>query len=137
MGRISIAEANALVGKLSSEQIRVQAYFKSSSGCEARLLGFVRYQTPKHEFSLILGDPTARDVVRDGLIVSTSGPSLIPGQAYLSLRPLQSRCEIWYGERRELPAEQKHLADEFGESALSLCFTFLDFNECFALFFTI
>ena len=137
MGRISLAEANALVGKLSSERIRVQAYFKSSSGCETRILGFVVYQTPKHESFRIFGDPTARDVVRDGLIVSTSGPSLVPGQAYLLLRPFQSRCEIWYGERPELPAEQKHLADEFGESALSLCFTFLDFNECFALFFTI
>src|SRR5215469_13335142 len=98
MGRISVAEANALVGKLSSEQIRVQAYFKSSSGCEARLLGFVRYQTPKHEFFLILGDPTARDVVRDGLIVSSSGPSLIPGQAYLSLRPFNLDAKFGTGK---------------------------------------
>jgi hypothetical protein len=137
MGRISLAEANALVGKLSSEGIRVQAYFKSSSGCEARISGFVQYETPKHEFLTLLGDPTARDVVRDRLTISTSAPFLVPVQAYLLLRPFQSRCEIWYGERRELPAEQKHLADEFGESALSLCFMFLDFNECFALFFTI
>ena len=135
MARISLAEADALVGKLSLERIRVHAYFKSSSGSEARISGFVHYKTAKD--GLPFGDPTARSLVHDGLIISTTGPSLVPGQGYLFLRPFHSPCEIWYGEKRELPEEQKHLADEFGESALSLCFTFLDFDECFALFFTI
>jgi hypothetical protein len=135
VARISLAEADALVGKLSFERIRVHAYFKSSSGSEARISGFVEYKTA--EGGVPFGDPTARSLVHDGLIVSTTGPSLVPGQGYLLLRPFHSTCEIWYGEKRELPEEHKHLADKFGECASSLCFTFVDFNECFALFFTI
>ena len=135
MARISLAEADALVGKLSFERIRVHAYFKSSSGSEAQITGFVEYKTAKD--GLPFGDPTARSLLHDGLTVSPSGPSLVPGQAYLSLRPFHSRCEIWYREKRELPEEQKHLTDKFGECESSLCFTFADFNECFALFFTI
>ena len=137
VGRISLAEADALVGKLSSERIPVHTYFKSSSGSEARMLGFVEYRTPHGEFFLVSGDPTARNLARDGLMVTTSGPSLVPGEANLSLRSFHSRCEIWYGDKRELPEEQKHLAEEFVECALSLCFMFPDFNECLALFFSI
>ena len=135
MAGISLAEADALVGKLSLERIRVHAYFKSSSGSEARISGFVEYRTAKS--GLPFGDPTARSLVHDGLRVSTSGPSLVPDQGYLLLRPFHSTCEISYGEKEELPEEQKHLADEFGECASFLCFTFPDFNEFFALFFTI
>ncbi|HKS66616.1 MAG TPA: hypothetical protein VJR26_05210 [Candidatus Acidoferrales bacterium] len=137
MARISLAEADALVGKLSSERIRVEGYFKSSSGSETRISGFVEYQAPKDEVFARPGDPTARSLVRNELIVSTPGSSLVPGQGYLSLRPFHSGCEIWYGEAGELPEEQKHLTDKFGDSALSLCFTFPESNECFALFFTI
>jgi hypothetical protein len=137
VGAISLAEADALVGKLSSERIRVQAYLRSSSGSEARITGFVEFKASKNEFFSVSGDPIARSLVRDGLIVSTSGPSLVPEQGNLMLRPLDSGCEVWYGEKRELPEEHRHLADKFGECALSLCFTFHDFKECFALFFTI
>jgi len=136
VAQISFAEADALVGKLSFERIRVHAYFKSSSGCEARVSGFVEYKTAKG--GLPFGDPTARSLLHDGLAVSSSGPSLVPAQGYLSLRPpFDASCEIWYGEKRELPEEHEHLADKFGEYASCLCFTFSDFNECFALFFTI
>jgi hypothetical protein len=137
VARISLAEAEALVGKLSLEGIRVHAYFKSSSGSEVRISGFVEYKTPEGEFFSVSGDPTARSLGRDGLIVSTSGPSLVLGQGYLLLRAFHSRCEIWYGEKRELPEEQKHLADKFGECSSFLSFTFLDFNECLVLFFTV
>ena len=137
MARISLAEADSLIGKLSSERIPLHAYYKSSSGSEARIFGFVEYKAAKNEFIHVLGDPTARSLVHDGLIVSTSGLSLVPRQAYMSLRPFDSRCEIWYGEKQELPKEQQHLADKFEDSALFLCFTFPDFDDCFALFFTI
>ena len=136
MARISLAEADALIGKLSSERIRVHAYFKSPSGSEARVFGFVEFKSAKNEFFHALGDPTARSLIHDGLMVSTSGPSLVPGQGSLSL-PFHPRCEIWYGEKRDLPEEQQHLADKFGDSALFLCFTFPDLDDCFALFFTI
>lgn len=136
VARISLPEADALVGKLSFERIRVHAYFKSSSGSEARMSGFVEYKTVKD--GLPFGDPTARSFVHNGFTVSTSGgPSLVPGQGYLLLSPFRSTSEIWYGEKRDLPEEQKHLADKFDECALCLSFTFPDFNECFALFFTI
>jgi hypothetical protein len=86
VGQISVAEADALIGKLSFERIRVDAYFKSSSGSEARISGFVEYKTAKGE--LRLGDPTARSLVHDGLVVSSSEPSLVPREGCLLLRPL-------------------------------------------------
>lgn len=97
----------------------------------------MEYKTPRGEVFTVSGDPTARSLARNELIVSTPGSSLVPGQSYLSLKPFHSGCEIWYGEPRDLPEEQKHLADEFGDFPLSLCFTFPEFDECFALFFAI
>ena len=135
MAWISLAEADALVGKLSFERIPVHAYFKSSSGSEVRISGFVVYRTGKD--GLPFGDPTARSLVHDGITVSTSGPSLVPGQGYLVMMPFPATCEIWCGEKRELPEKQKHLADKFDECTMSLSFTLLDANESFALFFTI
>lgn len=110
--------ADSLISKLLSDRIMVQAYFKSPSGAEARISGFVDSKT-----------------VKGGILISTSEPPLIPELGYLVSRPFDSACDIWYGEKRELPEEHKNITDTYGESFLS--FNFRAFNDWFALHFTI
>jgi hypothetical protein len=118
MPQISLSDADALLSKLLTERIPVHAHFRSASGAEARISGFVDSKNS------------------DGTVVfSTSGPPLVADKGYVRFWIAGVRTLIWYGEKRELPEHLKPLADKFGESAL--VFDILEFNERAALFFTI
>jgi len=117
MSQISPSECNSLISKLLSERTPVHAFLKSATGTEARISGFVDSKT------------------EDRLTVSTSGPPVDPKRGYFSILFGGRRCDLWYGERRELPAELQHISDVFGESALVINFS--ESGETLALFFTI
>jgi len=59
----------------------------------------------------------------------------VADKGYLRFWITGAETSIWYGEKRELPDNLKHLADKFGESAL--VFEISEFNERVLLFFTI
>jgi len=118
MTQISLAEADALISKLLTERVPVHGQFRSPSGAEARISGFVDSKN---------SDGT--------VVVSTSGPPLKPDKGYFRFWIAGTETSIWYGEKRELPDNLKPLAGDFGESAL--VFEILEFNERAALFFTI
>jgi hypothetical protein len=118
MPQISLKDADALLSKLLTERVPLHAHFRSPSGAEARISGFVDSKN---------SDGT--------ILVSTSGPPLIAEKGYLRFWTAGGRTSIWYGEKRELPESLKHLADKFGESAL--VFDITEFDERAVLFFTI
>ncbi len=118
MAQISISDAEGLMNKLFSERIAVHALLVSASGAQSRISGFLDSKTREN-----------------GLVISTSGPPLDAERGYIVVRPFDRECLVWYGEKRELPPDLQHLSDTYGESVLVLGFT--DFNEWFALFFTI
>lgn len=118
MPRISQSETEELISKLLAERIPVRAHLKSSSGAEANISGFVDSKTS-------VGTVT----------VSSSGPPIKVEEGFLVFRPFDRPCEVWYGEKRELPEALKPVADKLGQSAL--VFDFPSFDERLALFFTI
>jgi hypothetical protein len=119
MQQISLAEAELLLDKLLSERTPVRCIFKSSSGFDALTQGFVDSKTPGK-----------------GVVVSTSGPPIDVEKGFVRFRPFNDRSLAWYGEKRELPEEDRaDVSESFGESALT--FTFPEFNERLHIFFTI
>ena len=117
MSQISIAEADSLISKLISESIGVHALLSSAVG-EARISGFVERKTRQ-----------------DGIVISSSGAPTIVERGYISVRPFDRRCEVWYGEKREIPPHLQHISDAYGESVLILGFP--DSKEWLAIFFTL
>ena len=118
LAQISISDAEGLLNKLLSERTAVHALLVSPSGARSRISGFLDSKTREN-----------------GLVVSTSGPPLDAERGYIVVRPFDRECSVWYGEKRELPPDLQHLSDTYGESAL--VFGFTDFDEWFALFFTV
>jgi hypothetical protein len=118
MAQISPTDADALLSKLLTERVPLHAHFRSPSGAEARISGFIDSKN---------SDGT--------VVISTSGPPLVAEKGYLRIWIAGSRTIIWYGEKRELPDNLKPLADKFGDSALA--FEISEFNEWAALFFTL
>jgi hypothetical protein len=116
--QISLKDADALLSKLLTERVPLHAHFRSPSGAEARISGFVDSKN---------SDGT--------VVVSTSGSPLVADKGYVRFWVSGAETSIWYGEKRELPDDMKHLADKFGES--SLVFKISEFNEWVGLFFTI
>jgi hypothetical protein len=118
MAEISMEVAEDLISKLLNERIPIHALLRTSSGAEARISGFVDSKT-----------------ALNGLVVSTSGPPLVAEKGYLKARPFDNECVVWYGEKRELPKNQQHFADAYGESVILI--QFVQFNETLVLQFTI
>jgi hypothetical protein len=118
VAQILLSDADALLSKLLTERVPLHAHFRSASGAEARITGFVDSKN---------SDGT--------IVISTSGPPLVAEKGYLRIWIAGFDTSIWYGEKRELPDNLKPLADVFGESAL--VFDVREFNERAALFFTI
>jgi hypothetical protein len=118
MPQISLSDADALLSKLLAERVPLHAYFRSPSGAEARISGFVDSKN---------SDGT--------VVISSSGPPLVADKGYLRIWIAGARTSIWYGEKRELPDNLTPLADKFGDSVL--VFEISEFNEKAALFFTV
>ena len=118
MPEMSLRDANALLDKLIAERVPLHVHFRSPSGTEALVSGFVNSKA---------SDGT--------VVVSTSEQPLVSDKGYLRFWVAGVDTSIWYGGKRELPVDMPHLADKFGESVL--VFEISEFDEWVAFFFTI
>ncbi len=122
MSQISCPEALDLIDKLITERIPVLASVRTPSGLRMRALGFVESATQAR-----------------GIVVCTTLPSAA-AEAFVVV-PLVSngverRCEISYGEKRELdPVIAEMLGGEPEDSVLTL--RFADTGETLSLVFRI
>jgi hypothetical protein len=116
MAQVSLTETADLLKKLLDERIPLLAFLRSTRG-DCRLHGFVDSVTRK-----------------DGLVISVSGPPIDVERGYLRFQPFVEGCVFWYGEKRELPEQFRHLSDEYGESVLLMGF---GGPEHLSLFFTL
>lgn len=105
--KISIAEADLLLGKLHSESVPVVAYY-ARDGVKVMRRGVITGVSPE-----------------DGLVVAdkeSANKEGVPLYDYLAVSlgsPPGANCTFWYGDERELPDDDRaEVVEKLGDAVL-------------------